>query len=401
MADDRWSVAVLDRMRREGDPLADATVRAVFDKGTVAAVNELLTKLVRNDDIPAGPWPPELTDYLRASAQLPGWTDAALIRTGENVFLRYGLTSFGILACASLPECYVLRDVAAVLGTTQRLDAHARRRVFETAMMVLAVMGEGGLEPGGSGIRIVQKVRLMHAAVRYLILTPPPTAAAGPPSSLADTLLAQRWPVERGTPLSQEDLAAVLLTFSYVMVRSWKHLGITLSPEEARAYLHSWNVVGHVLGIRDELLVHDLEEAARLFDAIKRRRAADTPDGRALTAAVIGVCERFAGPSRILLRPIPRILMRGLLQAETCAMLGVPTLGLWHTAYRPFLRVAARGFHRTAGDAFQDLPDTARLSALISRHLLESIVALPRGGRRTAFRMPDRLARSWGIASPR
>ena len=59
MADDRWSGAVLDRMRREGDPLADATIRAVFDKGAVAAVNELLTKLVRNDDIPAGPWPPQ------------------------------------------------------------------------------------------------------------------------------------------------------------------------------------------------------------------------------------------------------------------------------------------------------------------------------------------------------
>ena len=173
MADARWSEVVLDRMRLEGDPLADSTVKAVFDKGTVAAVNELLTKLVRNDDIPAGPGRLELADYLRASEQLPSWADAALIRTGENVFLRYGLTSFGILACASLPECYVLRDVAAVLGTTQRLDAHARRRIFETAMMVLAVMAEGGLEPGGSGIRIVQKVRLMHAAVRYLILTPP------------------------------------------------------------------------------------------------------------------------------------------------------------------------------------------------------------------------------------
>jgi len=364
-------------------------------------VNELLTKLVRNDDIPAGPWPPQLADYLRTSAQLPSWADAALIRTGESVFLRYGLTSFGILACASLPECYVLRDVAAVLGTTQRLDAHARRRVFETAMMVLAVMAEGGLAPGGSGIRIVQKVRLMHAAVRYLILTPPQTAAPGPPASLADTLLAQRWPAERGTPLSQEDLAAVLLTFSYVMVRGWKHLGITLSLEEARAYLHSWNVVGHVLGIREELLAHDLEGAAQLFDAIKRQRAADTPDGRALTAAVIGVCESFAGPSRILLRPIPTILMRGLLQPETCAMLAVPTPGLWQAAYRPFLRSVARFFNRTASDAFKDLPDTARLSALISRRLLEDIVALPRGGQRTAFRIPDHLAQSWGIASPR
>ena len=401
MANDRWSVDLLDRMRREGDPLADATVRAVFDQGAVAAVNELMTTLVRNDDIPAGPWPPQLAEYLRISGTLPPWADAALIRSGENVFLRYGLTSFGILACASLPECYVLRDVAAVLGTTQRLDAHARRRVFETAMMVLAVMDEGGLAPGGSGIRIVQKVRLMHAAVRHLILTTPPSAPAGPPASLADTLVAQRWPAARGTPLSQEDLAAVLLTFSYVMVRGWKHLGITLSPEETRAYLHSWNVVGHVLGIRDELLAHDLDDAARLFEMIKRQRAADTPDGRALTAAIIGVCERFAGPSQILLRPVPRILMRGLLQPETCTMLAVPALGLWHTTYRPFLRAGARLFNRTAGDTFQNLPDTARLSALLSGRLLEEIVRLPRGGQRPAFHIPDKLARSWGIDSPR
>ena len=113
------------------------------------------------------------------------------------------------------------------------------------------------------------------------------------------------------------------------------------------------------------------------------------------------MCESFAGPSRILLRPIPRILMRGLLQAETCAMLAVPKLGLWHTAYRPFLRTSARLVNRNASDIFQDLPDIARLSALISRRLLEEIVAQPRGGQRTAFHMPDRLARSWGIESPR
>jgi hypothetical protein len=81
-------------------------------------------------------------------------------------------------------------------------------------------------------------------------------------------------------------------------------------------------------------------------------------------------------------------------------MLAVPSLGLWHTAYRPFLRVGARAFHRTASETFQDLPDAARLSALISRRLLEELVRLPRGGQRTVFHMPDRLARSWGIASP-
>ena len=47
MATGPWSVEQLDRMRGEGDPLADSTVKAVFDKGTVGAVNELLTKLER------------------------------------------------------------------------------------------------------------------------------------------------------------------------------------------------------------------------------------------------------------------------------------------------------------------------------------------------------------------
>jgi ER-bound oxygenase mpaB/B'/Rubber oxygenase, catalytic domain len=400
MADDRWTPDLLDRMRRAGDPLADSTVRAVFDKGEVAAVNELLTRLVRNDDIPAGPWPPQVAEYLRLSGQLPSWADGGLIRTGERLFLRYGLTSVGILGCSSLPECYVLRDVAAVLGTTQRLAEHARRRIFETAMMVLAVMAEGGLAPGGSGIRVTQKVRLMHAAVRHLIQTSP-AAADRPAASLADALLAQRWPAERGTPLSQEDLAAVLLTFSHVILRGWKYLGIELTREEAAAYLHCWNVVGHVLGVTEELLARDVEEAARLFEAIKRRRAADTPDGRALTTSLLGVIESFAGPSRILLRPIPHILMRALLAPETCAMLGVPGLGLWDRAYRPLLRMTVRVVNGVKSDVFQGLPGLAGASAMISRRFLEEIVTKPRGGARTVFRIPESLARSWSITTPR
>jgi len=58
MADGRWTEDLLDRMRRVGDPLADSAIRAVFEKGEVAAVNDLLTRLVRNDDVPAGPGPP-------------------------------------------------------------------------------------------------------------------------------------------------------------------------------------------------------------------------------------------------------------------------------------------------------------------------------------------------------
>jgi ER-bound oxygenase mpaB/B'/Rubber oxygenase, catalytic domain len=267
--------------------------------------------------------------------------------------------------------------------------------------MVLAVMAEGGLAPGGSGIRVVQKVRLMHAAVRHLILAPPAATDDRPPASLADTLLAQRWPADRGTPLSQEDLAAVLLTFSHVILRGWAHLGIELTRQEAAAYLHCWNVVGHLLGIADALLARDVEDAGRLFETIKQRRAGDTPDGRALTTSLLGVIEAFAGPSQILLRPIPRILMRGMLLADTCQILGVPGLGVWPRVYRPLLRASVRVVNGVKSDAFQQLPGLAGASALISRRLLEDIVTRPRGGARTAFHIPESLARGWGLAPAR
>ena len=80
-------------------------------------------------------------------------------------------------------------------------------------------------------------------------------------------------------------------------------------------------------------------------------------------------------------------------------MLGVPKLGLWHTAYRPFLRTVARLVNRKASAVFQGLPDSARLSALISHRLLEDIVTLPRAGQRTAFHMPEQLAQRWGVST--
>jgi hypothetical protein len=123
-------------------------------------------------------------------------------------------------------------------------------------------------------------------------------------------------------------------------------------------------------------------------------RLADT----GVSASLLGVCESFAGPSQILLRPIPRILMWGLLLPETCEMLAVPRLEPEHLAYRPLLRATVRIVNGVKSDVFQGLPDIAGVSALFSRRLLEDIVAQPRGGARTAFRIPEQLARSWGIA---
>src|SRR5436190_800161 len=76
-----------------------------------------------------------------------------------------------------------------VLHMTARLETDAQRRVIETAQLLVDVMASGGLSPSGAGKRSAQKVRLLHAAVRYLI------GKSG------------QWDPALGVPINQEDLA--------------------------------------------------------------------------------------------------------------------------------------------------------------------------------------------------
>ena len=76
--------------------------------------------------------------------------------------------------------------------------------------MVVRYNGTGGLSGPGRGIRTAQKVRLMHAAVRNILLT-----ESDPPGD--EQLL--------GKPVNQEDTAGTLLLFSHLfstVSKSWE-----------------------------------------------------------------------------------------------------------------------------------------------------------------------------------
>jgi dTDP-glucose 4,6-dehydratase len=67
------------------------------------------------------------------------------------------------------------------------------------------------------GVNYCQRVRLMHAAIAHLLLAP--SVAIGAPEELGHALAQKQWDEGLGVPLNQEDLAYVLLTFSYVGLR--------------------------------------------------------------------------------------------------------------------------------------------------------------------------------------
>src|SRR6476620_3363724 len=169
-----WTDALLEPMRNVGDPLADAVVAELFAKAEVSAVNELMKNLITNEFPEPASLPASVRDYLEHTDQLPKWADRDLIERGEHVFWRYGPKLVLIFHCYALPFDYLGRHGVQVLALTTRLLSNPMRRILEVSQFLVDIMQSGGLTaPDGRGRRAIQKVRLMHAAVRKLAAEAP------------------------------------------------------------------------------------------------------------------------------------------------------------------------------------------------------------------------------------
>src|SRR3954470_3813794 len=265
-----WTDSFLEPMRQTGDPLADAVISELFAKSEVGAVNELMKTLITNEFPEPATLPPSVRSYLEDTDRLPDWANPELIAAGERVFWRYGPKLVLIFHCYALPFDYLGRNGVQVLALTTRLLSNPSRRILEVSQFLVDIMQAGGLTaPGGRGRRAIQKVRLMHAAVRKL-------AAESPD-----------WKREFGLPVNQEDLAGTLMSFSWVVMDGLDKLGVSLSKSDREAYLHCWLVAGHLLGIRADLLPPDVESAGALSAAIARRQFGPTPEGQQMTKALV------------------------------------------------------------------------------------------------------------------
>jgi len=294
-----------------------------------------------------------LNTYVQTAQVLPPWADARKIERAEKLFMEHGALSCILLFCASLPECYVIPDLSSVLHTSGQLEQNAEYRIRSTAAMIFPVMMHGGLSLRGAGAAQVLKVRLIHATIRNLILhgspshaidqwkaggngmvTPQSTQPRGGRSAMYQALYARGWDLAGdGLPCNQEELAYTLLTFGYVFLRSLRRLGIGLPPADEEAYLHAWNVVGHLLGIERSLMVETMEQGRVLMAGMQARGRAEpvTPDPRpALGQALMQTMEKSL-PWPIV-KPFPQLMTRYLCGPATAQDLGLTQPAPWASA---------------------------------------------------------------------
>jgi hypothetical protein len=271
--------------------------------------------------------------------------------------------------------------------------------------MVLAVMGPHGFEPQGRGIRQTQKVRLIHAAIRYRILSALGTegvqaaAAAEVPllipgavRSVNDVIASRKfdWQLTRdGFPINQEDLAFTLLTFGHVIPQAMRRLGVKLTNDEYEAFLHAWNVSGYILGVDEDLMAHTFDEAEDLFAKIQARQAGGSDAGARLTDSLLQVVEKDILRFR-LLRPLGPALVRMLVGDETAAMLG---LDLRHAGFVRVLHRALAGFLRGVqmlmGPMAQPFQPLASLAATLGQRVVQHLCLVTDDGRPRQVEIPS------------
>ncbi len=373
----------LDELSFVGDPPADAVVEQ-HAREHPGDPKDLVGSIAQHLELPPEQRSPAIDAYLAEQPPLPSWAEPPLLQRGAAFFELVGLEIGSALFCASLPEAYAGARGARVLTLTAQMVTNPVRRVYETAQMIFDAMAADGLTVGtGSGYRDIRRVRLMHAAVRYLILhgvdhTDDATVARG------ETGVPPRvWYRPGGTPLNQEDLLGTLLTFTTIVFDALDRQGIGYEPADAAAYLHRWCVVAELLGIQPGLLPLDLDEARALRVLIRERQQRASLDAPLLGGHLVGALRatvRIPG-----LRELPATLIRWYCGDPIAAINGISGSGWTALLFDPFRRAM-----RLVGLVEQH----DKMVRVLTRHLTAAILCdfmAHARGNRPPFTIPRQL----------
>ncbi|MFF3570985.1 oxygenase MpaB family protein [Nocardia jiangxiensis] len=274
------------------DAEADPVVADVMDHADVPQVNRLLATWIKNDQpIPAG-LPKNLRDFMEYARRLPSWADPGKLADSFQFQQKRG-TYLGVLyAFASGMMSNVIPHEALAVYYS-RGGSHLKERIAKTAKFGYDIGAVNAYAPGGEMIVTCVKTRIIHAAVRHLL----PTAPV--------------WP-KGHTPISQDDLMVTWHSLGTSIMRVLTEWKIPIPAAESVGYLHSWQLAGHLLGIRDEYIPVSWDQAdaqaAQVLDPILE----PTPEGRWLANELLNL-----GADLDL-----TLLSRGILGAFTRFILG-------------------------------------------------------------------------------
>ncbi len=374
----------LTSLRQVGDPLADDAVAAFFTDAEHLRPGELFVQLVRHVKLPEEAQVPALRTFFETASQRPEWVDDEAVARGQEFFNRLVAHQFTALYLASLPNSYAAAQGVQVLRMTGRLQTDTMRRLNETGQFLMDIAAPAAMRANGIGIDRILHVRLMHAAVRWMIAHDASVTRIddlAPPQVEGEELV---WSSAWGIPANQEDLLGTWLTFTAVVYDAFDASGVDYDQQNVNDHMHLWRLVAHHLGLNVELVPANRADADILRERIFGQQQTTCAAGRTMTDALVAVAQ-----ARVprLARPMIPTAFRHFLGDSVSDMIAIPAANWTRHLFRvmsALTRVMTRGEERHVLHA--------RISAYIGRHLLDGVLKEMRGGVRPRFDMPTHLA---------
>ncbi|MFN3782610.1 MAG: oxygenase MpaB family protein [Spirosomataceae bacterium] len=292
----------LSALRQQGDHTADAVIQAVVDRLGLQGIRQLMPLLSDFSHTDIHVFPKEFQDFYHSFAKFPSFFQKKEIIRATDFYLKHQQEIGMVLGCYSLPYCYLGEDGARVLYFSERIHKDTYNRLKETGNFLRKVMNYDHWQDGKI-FQIIFKVRLLHASVRYF------------------SLHSGQWDMQWGMPVNQEDMAGTNLAFSWILLRGLQKLGHTIDAVDERAYLHTWKVIGHLLGIEETLLCANFKEALQLDKLIAQRNFRSSEVGLSLTKSLMTCYTEMAGS--VLAGEFFRAQARILLGSTYADMLGI------------------------------------------------------------------------------
>ncbi|MFD7132903.1 oxygenase MpaB family protein [Streptomyces sp. NPDC059894] len=254
------------------DDAADPLMVSMLENGHVPAINTAWASWVNNNDpLPSGV-PAAFATYLGQVNRLPSWADPAKLaraadfnrRRDTYLFMLYGLGS-GIMSTVIPREA---KSVYWSAGGADMQDRAAKTFTFGYDLSQLKAF-----EPTGQFVVTANKTRVVHAAVRHLLPQSPHWRA------VADETI----------PISAADILVTfhsLGTYVYRKLLDWK---IPFPAADQEAFLHSWQVAIHLLGVPYEHIPKTWAAAEKQSAQVLTPILTPSTEGIALAEELLGL----------------------------------------------------------------------------------------------------------------
>ena len=309
------------------DPEADQLVGSLLDRGVVPDVNKALKKWTKNGQALPRELPADLREFMERAREMPSWTDQGKLATAVDFNEKRGLylgVTYGF--ASGMMSTVIPREARAVYYSKGGADM--RDRITKTAKLGYDIGTSNAYKDDGEMIVTCVKTRLAHAGVRNLLPKSPHW------NKVADEQI----------PISQADMMVTWHSLPTTVMQNLVKWKVPIPDDESSAFLHSWQVCAHMLGIKDEYIPNSWDEANSQASQVLDPILAPTPEGIKLADMLLNLATIVpGGPLKYVTKPILGALTRYVLGDEIAEWLKIERYPFWDTvfenAWEPFIAV--------------------------------------------------------------